>query len=126
MGSIGGMKLNHLNLRVKDSQACREFYEQYFGFRFVFEADGGQCLRNEDGFLLALIPVSSHQSLPAGFHIGFTLAVAEAEAVVAMHGQLGAARRVGPLEDGGAAEDYISFRCWDPDGTEIEVFWDGV
>ena len=21
-------------------------------------------------------------------------------------------------------DDYVTFRCWDPDGTEIELFWD--
>jgi hypothetical protein len=30
--------------------------------------------------------------------------------------------RVGPLEDHRPGEDYVTFRCWDPDGTEIEVF----
>jgi hypothetical protein len=21
-------------------------------------------------------------------------------------------------------EQYVTFRCWDPDGTEIEVYWE--
>ena len=29
-----------------------------------------------------------------------------------------------PLDDERPAEDDVSFRCWDPDGTEIEVFWE--
>jgi hypothetical protein len=28
------------------------------------------------------------------------------------------------LEDHRPAEDYVTFRCWDPDGTEVEVFWE--
>ena len=28
------------------------------------------------------------------------------------------------IEDERPAEDYVTFRCFDPDGTEIEVFWE--
>jgi len=35
------MDLNHLNLRVRDAAACRDFYQSHFGFRPAFEADGG-------------------------------------------------------------------------------------
>jgi len=118
------MKLAHLNLRVRDAGACRVFYEEHFGFRLAFEGDGGFFLRDEHQFLLALIPVEQHQPLPVGFHLGFTLA--DADAVVAMHAELEAFTPVGPLQDERPDEDYVSFRCWDPDGTEIEVFWDGA
>jgi catechol 2,3-dioxygenase-like lactoylglutathione lyase family enzyme len=115
--------LNHLNLRVRDAQACRGFYETHFGFRLAFEADGGYFLRNDEGFLLALVPVESRQPLPEGFHIGFGLA--EPEAVVIWHDRLaGAGVQVADVEDLRPDEDYVTFRCWDPDGTEIEVYWD--
>jgi catechol 2,3-dioxygenase-like lactoylglutathione lyase family enzyme len=52
------MDLNHLNLRVRNAQACRVFYETHFGFRLAFEADGGYFLRNDEGFLLAFVPVT--------------------------------------------------------------------
>lgn len=117
------MDLNHLNLRVRDAAACRDFYEAHFGFRPAFEADGGFFVRNDDGFLLALIPADPHQPLPDGFHIGFGLA--DADAVLALRASLEAAGvRVGDLEDFRPGEDYVTFRCWDPDGTEIEVFWE--
>jgi hypothetical protein len=29
------------------------------------------------------------------------------------------------VDDARPGEDYVTLRCWDPDGTEIEVFWDG-
>ncbi|MFN0091545.1 MAG: hypothetical protein ACKVWR_14955 [Acidimicrobiales bacterium] len=90
------MRLNHLNLRVQDPAACRAFYEAHVRFR--------------------------HVPLPAGFHIGFTMSAAEA--VVTLHQRLAAHTRVGPLEDYRPNEAYITFRCWDPDGAEIEVFWD--
>ena len=112
-----------MNLRVRDAAACRDFYEAHFGFRPAFEADGGFFVRNDDGFLLALIPAEPHQPLPEGFHIGFQLA--DADAVVAMHADLeGAGVRTGEIQDLRPGESYVTFRCWDPDGTEIELFWE--
>ena len=117
------MDLNHLNLRVRDAGACRDFYLRHFGFKPAFDADGGHFMRNEDGFLLAVIPSDPHQPLPDGFHIGFNLA--GADAVVEMRSTLEAAGvRVGELQDFRPGENYATFRCWDPDGTEIEVFWE--
>jgi catechol 2,3-dioxygenase-like lactoylglutathione lyase family enzyme len=115
--------LDHLNLRVEDANACLLFYERHFGFRLAFEAEGGWFLRNDDGFLLALVPVERHQALPDGFHIGF--GVEDAEAVTAKHAELAAAGvPVVDVEDSRPGEDYVTFRCWDPDRTEVEVFWD--
>jgi lactoylglutathione lyase len=117
------MDLNHLNLRVRDAPACRRFYERHFGFRLAFEADGGFFLRNEAGFLLALIPAEPHQPLPDGFHIGF--GVQEPEAVMAIHDELRDAEvPVSEVADSRPGDDYVTFRCWDPDGTEAEIFWE--
>ena len=117
------MDLNHLNLRVRDAAACRDFYQSHFGFRPAFEADGGYFVRNDDGFLLALIPGQPHQPLPDGFHIGFGLT--DPEVVSSLHRELSAAGvRTTPIEDFRPGELYATFRCWDPDGTEIEVFWE--
>lgn len=118
------MDLDHLNLRVRDPGACRAFYERHFRFRWAFDAEGGHFLRNDDGFLLAVVPSDPHHPLPPGFHIGFRLT--SPDQVAASHRTLreGGAR-VEPLEDHQPEESYVSFRCWDPDDTEIEVFWDG-
>jgi catechol 2,3-dioxygenase-like lactoylglutathione lyase family enzyme len=117
------MDLNHLNLRVADASACRDFYQRHFGFQPAFEADGGFFVRNEDGFLLALIPAERHQALPDGFHIGFGLDAADA--VASLHATLSAAGvTVTDIEDSRPDADYVTFRCWDPDGTEVEVFWE--
>ena len=116
------MDLNHLNLRVRDAAACRAFYERHFGFRLAFEAEGGYFLGNGDGFLLALVPAPSHQPLPDGFHVGFGLD--HADEVGALHTDLAAAgERATAVEDYRPEEDYVTFRCWDPEGTEVEVFW---
>jgi len=117
------VNLNHLNLRVRDAAVCRDFYETHFGFAPAFESDGGFFIRNQAGFLLALIPSPEHQPLPDGFHIGFALD--EADAVLAMRAALIAAGvSVSDPHDGRPDDDYVSFRCWDPDGTEVEVFWE--
>lgn len=117
------MDLNHLNLRVRDPAACRDFYRRHFGFRPRFEAEGGYFLGNDDGFLLALMPSASHVPLPDGFHIGFGLDVADE--VARLHDSLSTAGvAVADLQDFRPSEDYVTFRCWDPDGTEIEVSWE--
>jgi catechol 2,3-dioxygenase-like lactoylglutathione lyase family enzyme len=117
------MDLNHLNLRVRDAAACRDFYERHFGFRLAFEADGGYFVRNDESFLLALIPADTHQPLPVGFHIGF--GVEDAAAVADVHAKLTTSGvATSRLEDFRPDEQYVTFRCWDPDHTEIEVFWE--
>jgi len=117
------MDLNHLNLRVRDAAACRDFYVRHFGFQPAFEAEGGYFLRNDDGFLLAVVPVDAHQTLPDGFHIGFGLP--EAAAVTSLLAALTTAgQQTSDLEDNRPDDSYVTFRCWDPDGTEIEVFWE--
>jgi hypothetical protein len=32
--------------------------------------------------------------------------------------------RTTEVEDLRPSEAYVTFRCWDPDGTEVEVFWE--
>ena len=117
------MDLDHLNLRVRDAAACRDFYVRHFGFEPAWDAEDGFFIRNGHGFLLALVNADPHHPLPPGFHIGFRLD--GAERVGALRDQLTAAAvSTGGLEDFRPDEDYVTFRCWDPDGTEIEVFWE--
>ena len=117
------MDLNHLNLRVRDAVACRDFYVRHFGFRPAFEADGGYFVRNDEGFLLALMPAVEHQPLPPGVHIGFGLkAPDDVENLHARLNESGAS--TSDLYDHRPDEEYVTFRCWDPDGSEVEVFWE--
>ena len=114
------MDLNHLNLRVRDAAACRDFYVEHFGFEPAFEADDGFFIRNADGFLLALVPASDHTVLPDGFHIGFGL-----DSAIEVGSKRAALEQAGVIVgDLFSSEDYVSFRCSDPDGTEIELFWE--
>ena len=112
--------LNHLNLRVADPLRSRVFYEQWFGFREKFSEDGAVFLTNDHRFLLALFPAEVNATMPAGYHFGFNLD--DPAAVRAMH-QAMTERGVGPgeLQDW---DDYVTFRCQDLDGHEVEVFWE--
>jgi catechol 2,3-dioxygenase-like lactoylglutathione lyase family enzyme len=112
--------LNHLNLRVADPEQARTFYQQWFGFREKLCGDGAVFLVNDDRFLLALFPAEAAGTLPPGYHFGFNLD--DAAAVRRMH-QAMTERGVEPgeLEE---FEDYVTFRCHDLDGHEIEVFWE--
>jgi catechol 2,3-dioxygenase-like lactoylglutathione lyase family enzyme len=112
--------LNHLNLRVAHPSRARVFYEQWFGFREKFSEEGAVFLTNDERFLLALFPAEGGTSLPAGYHFGFNLD--NPAEVRAMHRTM-TERGVGPgdLEE---CEDYVTFRCQDLDGHQVEVFWE--
>jgi catechol 2,3-dioxygenase-like lactoylglutathione lyase family enzyme len=115
------MQLNPLNLQVRDVTRARQFYERYFGFaegEAIWHEDV-LFLRNAHGFDLALAP---RGDLPAaqGFHFGFRLA--DTAAVRALRRRL--------MTDGVPRFDewdepgYVGFKCADPDGRTIEVYWE--
>ena len=123
VGHDGAVDLHHLNLRVADPVACRDFYVRHFGFRPAFEAEGGFFVRNDDGFLLALVPAEVPVPLPAGVHIGFGLD--DPAAVAALHDELtDAGSAATAIADERPGSSYLNFRTWDPDRTEIEVVWE--
>lgn len=77
-------------------------------------------LANDAGFDLALAPDPRPDALPPWFHFGFRLP--EPEHVRALHRA---------LTEGGAAPgelgdepDMVWFRCQDPDGHAVEVYWE--
>ena len=116
----GKMDLNHLHLHVRNVDRSKRFYESYFGFRERVRHGNIVFLRNTSGFDLALVPDRAALSLPEWFHFGF---------------RLGDARAVQTLRDHMSSQDvhvqdieeypgYITFRCADPDGYGIEVYWE--
>jgi catechol 2,3-dioxygenase-like lactoylglutathione lyase family enzyme len=112
--------LNHLNLRVADPSLARQFYEHWFGFREKLSEEGAVFLTNDDRFLLALFPAEAAGIMPPGYHFGFNMD--DPAEVRQMHHD---------MSDGGIGpgdlaewENYVTFRCHDLDGHEIEVFWE--
>ena len=86
------MKLNHIDLPVKDIHGVRTFLERHFGFRCIFERDDGlTVLLDEDGLALTLSTIPANETLhyPTGFHVGFNLD--SQDELFETHGQLIAA-----------------------------------
>ena len=115
------MKLNHIDLPVKDVASSRAFFEQHFGMRCIFvREDGLSVLLDEDGLALTLSPVPAGEALryPTGFHVGFNLD--DQDELFETHGRLAAAGVpiVRPLGDLGGA---LTFHCQAPGPLLIEV-----
>lgn len=110
--------LRHLNLTVSDVDRSIEFYGRWFGFERVLARypDGTVFITNDDGFELAL-----HAGEPAAdrrWHFGFTAETREE--VLKLAGALEAAHI--ELADRHDSDDYVGFKCQDPDGYWIEVY----
>lgn len=117
------MRLRHLGLPVLDSNRSMRFYATYFGFdpaTATSYPDGTTIVRNADGFDLALHPAAEPRA-PSGFlHFGFR--VADADEVRALRQRM-EADDVSIVESDDEA-DLVSFKCLDPDGWRIEVYWE--
>jgi lactoylglutathione lyase len=65
------MKLNHLNLTVKDVKATREFLEKYFKLQTRHtQGNSFAVLFDDDGLVLTLMK-GAQVNYPKTFHIGF-------------------------------------------------------
>ncbi|HEU5266116.1 MAG TPA: VOC family protein, partial [Jatrophihabitans sp.] len=100
-----------------------EFYTRYFGFDRTTTRtfpDGTVIVRDGDGFDLAL-HVAPEMPAPAGFlHFGF--AMPDADAVRHLRGRMAAdGVRIVEQDEEPA---HVSFKCLDPDGWRVEIYWD--
>ena len=114
------MQLNHLHLHVASVDEAAAFYISHFGFRrHVVQDDGTLFLRDAGGMDLALA-AGPPDDFPPWAHFGFRLE--SAGAVRALFTRLGAAGAMirHPLDE---EPDFVWFRCTDPDGHLIEVYW---
>jgi len=114
-------RLNHLHLHVRSVARARDFYARYFGLRDHVWHDDILFMRDaDDGMDLALAPAPTLHAFPPWFHFGFRLE--RPDDVAALHALLTA--------DGVDASeltrlpDFVVFRCLDPDGNQIEVYWE--
>jgi len=117
------MHLCHLGLPVRDERRSQQFYSAYFGFDPATAQeyqDGTVIIRDTDGFDLALHPVGRVEPSPAFLHAGFK--AAEPAEVCSLLERM-EADGVTIVERGDDA-DYVAFKCLDPDGHRIEVYWD--
>jgi len=114
------MQINHLHLHVADVDRAAAFYGRAFGLRPHVWHEDVLFLRDEAGMDLALAP-GAPDELPAWFHFGFRLETPQA--VRDLFARLSSAGddMAEPLSE---AADFVWFRCRDPDGHAIEVYWE--
>src|SRR5579864_4228880 len=115
------MQINHLHLKVRSVAPARAFYARFFGLADHVWHGEMLFMRDEAGLDLALAPAEAPEPLPEWFHFGFRLG--DAAAVKALHAQMTAAgvSITAPLTVEG---DFSFFRCEDPDGHSIEVYFE--
>ena len=120
------MRANHVHLLVADPDRSAEFYGRWFGFVEGMEYGDVRFLLSPSGFELALSLDPDFRPLPSWFHWGFK--AGDRAEVRRLYQEMVAAdvpvtRAL--LED----DQMVSFRCADPDGHSIEIYWvawDGV
>ena len=119
------MHLLHLGLPVRDLRRSLAFYAAYFGFDPATARhypDGTVIVRNPDGFDLALHPGGAPDTASGFLHFGFSLP--DADRVRALLAQIETdGVRVVERDD---EPDYFAFKCLDPDGWRIEVYWEAL
>jgi len=110
----------HLNITVADLDRSQAFYERWFGFdqRPETYSDGTRFIRNADGFDLALHPGQPPSPPAPTVHFGFR--TADADEVRALLRELRAADA--PITETHDEPGYVSLKCLDPDGYEIEIY----
>jgi catechol 2,3-dioxygenase-like lactoylglutathione lyase family enzyme len=117
------MQLNHLGLPVRDEQRSQQFYSAYFGFDPATAQeyeDGTVIIRNAEGFDLALHPTEHIEPSPAFLHAGFRVATPdEVRALLARIEADGVT-----IVERDEEPAYAAFKCLDPDGHKIEVYWE--
>jgi catechol 2,3-dioxygenase-like lactoylglutathione lyase family enzyme len=117
------MHFNHLGLPVRDERRSQQFYSAYFGFDPATTqeyADGTIIIRNADVFDLALYRVTHIEPSLAFLHAGFK-APAPADVRALMERMDADGITIVERDD---EEAYTAFKCLDPDGHRIEVYWE--
>lgn len=117
------MDLSHLGLPVLDLDRSLRFYSTYLGFDPATATgypDGTTIIRNARGFDLALHPTTEPPPPVRFLHFGFR--VGAADHVRELRERL-EADNVSIVERD-EEPDFISFKCLDPDGWRVEVYWD--
>jgi catechol 2,3-dioxygenase-like lactoylglutathione lyase family enzyme len=117
------MRFNHLGLPVRDERRSQQFYAAYFGFDLATATrypDGTVIIRNADGFDLALHPTEQIAPPPVFQHAGFK-AAGPVDVRTLMDRMEADGITITERDDEPA---YTAFKCLDPDGHRIEVYWE--
>jgi catechol-2,3-dioxygenase len=117
------MHLRHLGLPVRDCDRSLRFYATYFGFDSAAARsypDGTIIVSDRDGFDLALHPAAEVTAGPGFLHFGFRLA--DPDAVRRLRRRM--ERDEIPVVESDDEPTLVSFKCLDPDGWRVEVYWE--
>jgi catechol 2,3-dioxygenase-like lactoylglutathione lyase family enzyme len=115
--------LRHLGLPVRDHERSLRFYATYFGFDPATARtypDRTVIVRNGDRFDLALHPSPETAPEATFLHVGF--AMPDADAVRSLRARLEGDGV--PIVERDDEPDLVSFKCLDPDGWRVEVYWE--
>lgn len=115
--------IRHLGLPVRDQRRSLDFYTGYFGFDPTTAQrypDGTVIVSDDDRFDLALHESADVAASVEFLHFGF--AMPDADAVRGMQRRLQADGV--PIVEQDEEPGHVSFKCLDPDGWRIEVYWD--
>jgi catechol 2,3-dioxygenase-like lactoylglutathione lyase family enzyme len=132
------MELVHLGLPVRDVQRSLAFYAAYFGFdpaTATHHPDGTVIVRDANRFDLALhvedgfvdpAPATDTDEPPIGPlhpfpHFGFRLSDPREVQGLLTRLQGDGVRILENHNEPG----YVAFKCADPDGHRVEVYWEG-
>lgn len=114
------MDLNHIHLHVASVERAAAFYARCFGLReHVWHGDI-LFMRDDAGMDLALAPGGA-AAMPDWFHVGFRLAARDEVTALFERFKSDGVDIRGALEE---LDDFAVFRCADPDGYLLEVYWE--
>jgi len=114
------MNLSHLHLHVRDRARSEQYYCDWFKLVVSRRSQQLTFLSDSQHFDLALMDDPSPQAVPAWLHFGFRQDTGNE--VIALHDAMVDAGIpiIKPLYQD---ETLVSYRCADPDGYVIEVYW---
>jgi catechol-2,3-dioxygenase len=115
------MSLLHLHLHVRDRNAAEAFYSRWFGMTVARRGASLTFMTDDAGFELALADDPDPPAMPPWFHFGYRLA--SGRAVADLYQRMSACGVPLPKELY-EESSLVSFRCADPEGYAIEVYWE--
>ena len=114
--------LRHLNIPVADIDRSSAFYGRWFGFdRLLAEYhDGTRFITDGTGFELALHQIPHRPESATDWHFGFVASDSN-DVRHLMASLISAGIRVTDWQE---EQGYVGFKCHDPDGYVVEVYWE--
>ena len=114
------MDITHLHLNTRDRARSEAFYRDWFGLAVKKKGETITFMKGERDFLLVLMDDAEPAEPPPWFHFG--MCMDSPDAVRAKHDALaaGGVAITRPMKNEPA---ITSFRCADPNGYSIEIYW---